>query len=175
GTQSRQPLCQCHAHARRIRHSDRQNALLRRRADHRPARLHQHARFGQVSDARGGDRMILGPDLPSWAAIAVACLVLAGAAATLLGSIGLLRFKTFYDRLHPPPLGSSSGTLLIVVASVLCFSVLRSRMSVHEVLIALFMTVTTPVTFILLARAALYRDRIEGSDGVPPVDDPEPQ
>ena len=119
--------------------------------------------------------MIVGPDLPSWAAIAVAFLVLAGAAATLLGSIGLLRFKTFYDRLHPPTLGSSSGTLLIVVASVLCFSVLRSRMSVHEVLIALFMTVTTPVTFILLARAALYRDRIEGSDEVPPVDDPEPQ
>ena len=38
----------------------------------------------------------------------------------------------------------------------------------HEVLIAVFMVVTTPVTLMLLARAALYRDRREGSAGVPP-------
>lgn len=114
--------------------------------------------------------MILVPDLPAWAAILVAILVLAGAAMTLVGSIGLLRLKTFYDRLHPPTLGSSSGTLLIVAGSILCFSVLRTRPSVHELLIALFVTLTTPVTFMLLARAALYRDRVEGSDGVPPID-----
>lgn len=113
--------------------------------------------------------MILVPDLPAWAAILVAILVVAGAALTLIGSIGLLRFKTFYDRLHPPTLGSSAGTLLIVAGSILCFSVLRSRLSVHEVLIALFVTLTTPVTFMLLARAALYRDRVEGNDGVPEV------
>ncbi len=114
--------------------------------------------------------MIVAPDLPPWAAIAVAVLVLAGATATLIGSIGLLRFKSFYDRLHPPTLGSSSGTFFIVLASILCFSVLRTRLSVHELLIALFVTLTTPVTFILLARAALYRDRIEGSGDVPPAD-----
>ena len=113
--------------------------------------------------------MILVPDLPAWAAILVAVLVVAGAAMTLVGSIGLLRFKTFYDRLHPPTLGSSAGTLLIVAGSIVCFSVLRSRLSVHEVLIALFVTLTTPVTFMLLARAALYRDRVEGNDTVPDV------
>lgn len=114
--------------------------------------------------------MIDAPDLPSWAAVAVGALAVGGAAMTLLGSIGLLRFNTFYDRLHPPTLGSSSGTLLIVAASVLCFSVLRSRISVHEILIALFVTLTTPVTFMLLARAAVYRDRVEGNDNVPRLD-----
>lgn len=113
--------------------------------------------------------MILVPDLPAWAAILVAVLVVAGAAMTLVGSIGLLRFKTFYDRLHPPTLGSSAGTLLIVAGSIVCFSVLRSRLSVHEVLIALFVTLTTPVTFMLLARAALYRDRVEGNETVPDI------
>ena len=108
------------------------------------------------------------PDLPAWAALAVASLVLAGAAMTLIGSIGLLRFKTFYERLHPPTLGSSSGTVLIAAASILCFSILQSRISVHEVLIAIFVTLTTPVTFMLLARSALYRDRIEGAEDVPP-------
>lgn len=114
--------------------------------------------------------MILVPDLPPWAAILVAILVIAGAGLTLTGSIGLLRVKSFYDRLHPPTMGSSGGTLLIVAASILCFSVLRSRLSVHELLIALFVTLTTPVTFMLLARAALYRDRVAGSAAVPQAD-----
>jgi multisubunit Na+/H+ antiporter MnhG subunit len=30
------------------------------------------------------------------------------------------------------------------------------------------MTVTTPVTFMLLLRAALYRDQAEGNDPAPP-------
>lgn len=115
--------------------------------------------------------MITGPDLPPWVAILVALLVLAGASLTLVGSIGLLRFGTFYDRLHPPTLGSSGGTMLIVAASILCFSVLQTRLSVHEILIGLFVTVTTPVTFMLLARAALYRDRSEGNAEVPSVGD----
>ena len=114
--------------------------------------------------------MNMAPDLPLWAAIAVALLVLGGAAMALIGSIGLLRFDNFYNRLHPPTLGTSSGTVLICAASILCFSILGTRLSVHEVLVVLFMTVTTPVTFMLLARAALYRDRIEGNPDVPKSD-----
>ena len=37
-----------------------------------------------------------------------------------------------------------------------------------EVLIAVFLTVTTPVTLMLLGRAALYRDRSENAADVPP-------
>ena len=106
--------------------------------------------------------MIQAPDLPFWAALVVALLVLGGAAMALIGSIGLLRLGTFYERVHPPTLGTSFGTLLICLASIVCFSVLQSRPSVHEILIVIFVTLTTPVTFMLLARAALYRDRIAG-------------
>ena len=120
--------------------------------------------------------MIQAPDLPAWAAILVGLLVLAGATVTLIGSLGLLRMKTFYERLHPPTLGSTLGMALIVLASIICFSVLRSRPSVHEILIALFVTLTTPVTFMLLARAALYRDRAEGiREAIEPDDKPPPQ
>lgn len=111
--------------------------------------------------------MTLTAELPIWAAVGTACLVLTGSLLTLIGSIGLLRFKTFYDRLHPPTLGSSLGTLSIVLASMLYFSVTRSRPSVHEFLIVVLMTLTTPVTFILLGRAALYRDRKEGNPEIP--------
>ena len=114
--------------------------------------------------------MIQAPDLPAWAALIVALLVLSGAAITLIGSLGLLRMRTFYQRLHPPTMGSTLGLALIVAASIVCFSVLRSRLSVHELLIGIFVTLTTPVTFMLLARAALYRDRSEKVEDVPPAD-----
>ena len=114
--------------------------------------------------------MIQAPDLPGWAAFLVALLVLLGAGTTLVGSLGLLRLGTFYERVHAPTLGTTLGTGFILLGSMICFSVIQSRPLVHELLIAAFVTVTTPVTLMLLARAALYRDRIEGSDEVPPVD-----
>lgn len=108
-------------------------------------------------------------DLPLWAAVPVALLLLAGAALTLIGSIGLLRLKSFYERVHAPTLGSSLGVGCVLLASMLFFSVLQTRLVVHEVLIGLFVVMTTPVTLMLLARAALYRDRQEGDDRVPPA------
>lgn len=111
--------------------------------------------------------MIQAPDLPTWAAIIVGLLVLSGAAITLLGATGLLRLSTFYERVHAPTLGATSGMAAILAASALCFSVLQSRPVIHEILIALFVTLTTPVTLMLLARAAIYRDRIEASASVP--------
>ncbi|MGI6246757.1 MAG: monovalent cation/H(+) antiporter subunit G [Pseudochelatococcus sp.] len=106
-------------------------------------------------------------DLPAWAALLTAFCVVMGALLALVGSVGLLRLKTFYERVHPPTLGSTLGTGFILVASMICFSVLRGEASVHEILIAVFLTITTPVGFMLLVRAALYRDRIEGDKNVP--------
>lgn len=111
--------------------------------------------------------MIQAPGLPGWAAFLVGLLMLSGALVTLIGSWGLLRLKSFYERVHPPTLGSTLGMGLIVASSIICFSVLRSRISVHEILIALFLTFTTPVAFMLLARAALYRERDERRGGTP--------
>jgi multicomponent K+:H+ antiporter subunit G len=106
--------------------------------------------------------MIQAPDLPAWAAILVALLVLTGAGITFIGSLGLLRLKSFYQRMHAPTLGTTLGMGFIVAGSMLCFSVLQSRPMLHELLIALFVTVTTPITLMLLGRAALYRDRTDG-------------
>ena len=108
--------------------------------------------------------MIQAPDLPLWAAIIVGTLVLLGAAITLIGVLGLLRLGSFYERVHAPTLGSTLGTACILAASITCFSVLQGRPVIHEILIAVFVTLTTPVTLVLLARAALYRDRRAGAD-----------
>lgn len=111
--------------------------------------------------------MITAPDLPIWAARLTAFLVLLGAVITLAGAIGLARFRSFYDRVHAPTLGATLGAGCILLGSIVCFSVLETRPVLHEILIAVFLTVTTPITLILLARAALYRDRSEGDKFVP--------
>ncbi len=102
-------------------------------------------------------------DLPLWAAVPVSALVVIGAALGLTGSIGLLRLRTFYERVHAPTLATTLGIGCILIASMLFFSVMQSRLVVHEVLITVFMVITTPVTLMLLTRAALHRDRAEGN------------
>ena len=108
-------------------------------------------------------------DLPLWVALPVALLLVLGAGLALTGSIGLVRLRSFYDRVHAPTLGTTLGIGCVLLASMLFFSVSQTRFVLHEILIAAFMVVTTPVTLMLLARAALYRDRREGSTEVPPV------
>lgn len=108
--------------------------------------------------------MMAAPDLPPFAAVVVGVLVLFGALITVIGTVGLLRLKTFYDRIHPPTLGLTMGNASILLGSMVCFSVLGSRPVVHEVLILVFTVLTTPVTMMLLARAALFRDRSKAYD-----------
>ncbi len=97
----------------------------------------------------------------NWAA---GILIVLGALLALSGSLGLLRLKSFYERVHPPTMGTTLGTGLILIGSMLHFSVLEGRPVLHEILIGALMTVTTPVTYMLLMRAALHRDRAEGRD-----------
>jgi multicomponent K+:H+ antiporter subunit G len=97
--------------------------------------------------------------------IAALCslLVLLGAGITLIGALGLLRLKYFYERVHAPTLGTTLGTGLILAASIVLFSALESRPVLHEIAIGVLMLLNTPVTFMLLLRAALHRDP-EGAD-----------
>src|SRR3546814_19754383 len=94
-------------------------------------------------------------------AVLTAALVLTGATLTLVGSIGRLNLPDFYQRLHAPTLGTTLGTGTILLASITYFSVLDTRPVVHEILIGVFVTVTTPVTLILLARATRFRGLVE--------------
>jgi multicomponent K+:H+ antiporter subunit G len=87
---------------------------------------------------------------------AAVLLVLAGAVLAFIGSLGLVRLKSFFERVHPPTMGTTLGTVLILAGSMLYFGG-----ALHEILIAVFMTASTPVTYMLLGRAALRRDRKE--------------
>ena len=75
-------------------------------------------------------------DLPIWAALPVALLLLLGAGLALTGTLGLLRLGSFYERVHAPTLGTTLGIGCVLIASMLYFSVLQTRPVLHEVLIA---------------------------------------
>ncbi len=100
-------------------------------------------------------------ELPPWAAVVTAALLFLGAAIALIGSRGLVRRKSFYDRVHAPTLGTTLGTCCIALASIVYFSVVQTRPVLHEILIVIFVSITTPVTLMILVRAALLRDRWE--------------
>ena len=106
-------------------------------------------------------------DVPAWAAIVVVALAVIGSTLSLLGAVGLVRLKTFYERVHAPTLGATLGMALVLLASIIWFTTVERRFMPREILIGLFLTVTTPVTLILLARAALFRDRTVGAEDTP--------
>lgn len=102
-----------------------------------------------------------GGEIPFWAEVLASVLLIAGAAITLIGTCGLLRLKTFYERVHAPTLGTTLGTTFVVAASMIYFWTLGSRFVLHELLIVIFITVTTPITLLVLIRAARFRDEFE--------------
>lgn len=117
--------------------------------------------------------MIHAAEIPVWAAIIISTLLVGGAFLTLVGCIGLVRFKTFYERVHAPTIGSSFGAGGILIASVIFFSILQSKPILHEVMIAVFVVITTPVTLMLLSRAVIHRDRTQDSSELPSSSDPD--
>ena len=85
-----------------------------------------------------------------------AALLLLGAGFALIGSIGLARLPDIYTRLHGPTKATTLGIGGILLGSILYFSV-RQGLSLHEVLVSVFLFMTAPVSAHLIARAALQR------------------
>jgi len=101
-------------------------------------------------------------EVPLWAALPAALLLVAGSLLALIGSLGLLRLPSFQARMHAPTLGNTLGLACVLAASLLVASAAAGRPVLQELLIALFVVLTSPVTALLLMQASLYRDRIDG-------------
>lgn len=98
-------------------------------------------------------------DLPAWAALPAGILLVTGGLLALFGSFGLLRLDTFYARMHPPTMGMTLGTGCVLVASMLVASAGAGRPVVHEILITLFIVITTPVSAMTLMAAGIARTK----------------
>ena len=96
-------------------------------------------------------------ELPLWVTVPGTVLLMVGGLLTVLGSIGLLRLQSFFARMHGPSLGNTLGAGCVLIASILTSSALLDRLVLHEIVIAACIFINSPVTAMMLMRAAAYR------------------
>lgn len=94
--------------------------------------------------------------MPAWLEVLISVCLLIGAVFALIGSIGLMRLPDFYMRLHGPAKATTLGVGSIIIGSVIFFSTQGDGLSLHELLIALFLFITAPVSAHIVAKAALH-------------------
>ncbi|MBL8444521.1 MAG: cation:proton antiporter [Zoogloeaceae bacterium] len=102
--------------------------------------------------------MSFAASLPWWAALPAATFLVLGGLITLIGAIGLLRLKDFYQRIHGPAITITLGAGCILIASMIYFTTQQSRPVIHELLISAFVLMSAPVVAMLIMRSAVYRD-----------------
>ena len=110
-----------------------------------------------------------GAALPLWVELSTSLLAVTGGLAALVGLLGLLRLRSFFQRCHAPTLISTAGTWSLTMATVLLLSFAREQFFAHGLLVGLFIVLTAPVTTIFLMRAALFRRRTTGKEAPPPL------
>lgn len=93
-----------------------------------------------------------------WVELLVSILLLIGGFFVLVGSVGLSRLPDFYTRLHAPTKATTLGMGGILIASMILMTYEQGYLSLHELLITLFLLITAPVTAHMLAKTALHHE-----------------
>ena len=106
--------------------------------------------------------------LPFWVEVLTAVLLVLSSLFALIGALGLLAMKDFFQRMHPPALASTLGAWCVALASIVYFSAMKEAPVLHAWLIPILLAITVPVTALLLARTGLFRKRMAGDGDVPP-------
>ena len=112
---------------------------------------------------------LFGGALPVWADVLIGVLLAISGFLSLTGALGLVRIREFFTRMHPLALASTLAVWCLGAALVLFFSLTYQTLVLRAWLVVVFMAITVPVTVVLLARAALFRRRAAGEDGLPPT------
>lgn len=92
----------------------------------------------------------------NWLEWLVAILAVAGSLFVLLGSVALVKLPDFYTRLHGPTKATTLGLGALVLASMAYFNFVKGELSLQQLLIALFLFITAPITAHMLIKAALH-------------------
>ena len=107
-------------------------------------------------------------EVPAWVEAIVAVLLVLSGVFVLISAIGFVCLKDFFLRMHPPALAYTLGSWCVALAGILYVSMLESSVRLHPWLIVILLSITVPVTTVLLARAALFRRRSSGGADAPP-------
>ncbi len=75
-----------------------------------------------------------------------------------VGSYGLIKLKDTMQRLHAPTKATTLGVGGVLIASMIFFFAKTGHISVHELLITLFLFLTAPITANFIAKAYMARN-----------------
>lgn len=88
----------------------------------------------------------------------IAALICLAAFFLFVGSLGLAKLPGLMRRLHGPTKATTLGIGSLLIASMLYFLLERGELSIHELLITIFLFLTAPVTAHMVAKAHILRD-----------------
>jgi multicomponent K+:H+ antiporter subunit G len=75
----------------------------------------------------------------------------------LVGSYGLIKLRHTLQRLHAPTKATTLGVGGVLIASMIFFYAETGHISVHELLITLFLFLTAPITANFIAKTHMVR------------------
>lgn len=91
-----------------------------------------------------------------FAEILISALLVIGGIFGLVGSYGLVKLPDQMTRLHAPTKAATLGVGGVLLASVAWFGFFGEHPSWHELLIALFLFMTAPITGLMIAKAHMH-------------------
>jgi multicomponent K+:H+ antiporter subunit G len=94
-------------------------------------------------------------ELPRWIEILISALLIFGGFTAVLGALGLVRFNTFFARLHAPTKTSTLGIGGVLLGSMVYLSWVSEMAVIHQILIAVFVFMTAPISAHQMAKAML--------------------
>ncbi len=94
-------------------------------------------------------------ELPRWIEILISGLLIFGGLTAVLGALGLVRFRTFFTRLHAPTKTSTLGVGGVLLGSMVYLNWISEMAVIHQALIAVFVFMTAPISAHQMAKAML--------------------
>ncbi len=82
-----------------------------------------------------------------------------------VGSYGMIKLKDPMSRLHAPTKATTLGVGGVLLASIFHSVLLEQKLSLHELLITLFLFLTAPITALFIAKWHIHRH--EKPDSLP--------
>ncbi len=98
----------------------------------------------------------------------IAALIVVGGLFGLVGSFGLSKLPDLMTRLHGPTKATTLGVGSVLIASMLFILWGHATLSLHELLITLFLFLTAPITANFIAKSFLHR-QIDPEKDLPPT------
>lgn len=86
------------------------------------------------------------------AELLIAAFLVVSGVFGLVGSYGLIKLRDPMQRLHAPTKATTLGVGGVLIASMLYFFLVADGLSIHELLITLFLFLTAPITANFIAK-----------------------